>query len=509
MALMIEPSGPKKQPLMAEPKPSGAAKGFGIALVFVALLVWLPSMANLYDLGGSDAAGNAMAQGFAAIALILLWLLLAALALLAAAKGASPPAASLAALVLVPASGAAALEALDLLAKPETPPHNWPLLVPVVAPLLIALVSLTALLARPPIARTVSAVAWAGVLIVSAAILPLMESRRAADEATAAAVAAKDAAYAALPADAPLWALVPFLDTPNLYRRSDVIDRIRAMGRRQADAETMIDRGDFPLLVLREIDLDPTPALCEKTRALLMRQVRPLVLTESGSKPYGDVALQVDGAATAMEWLVGFSCSCDAESKAWEDMANGYRDPSFDVVRLRELRDPKALGRVLREDPPRFSMLGPQSHLKAWLKFTDDKELRDRALAGARALDHRTPDAVEMLNADEFTAARVLGYLPDLDLEATAPLCEAALKWLDQDFAHTYRPSADDPRSYRELLERLGEGGPFEELAWLAGHGCDAGTELDQADSLIRTYQDSPERSAMLARLAGLKHKPR
>ncbi len=379
---------------------------------------------------------------------------------------------------------------------------------PALAPPLIAVYSLTTLLAPVKGLRTASAIALGGVLIVSAAILPLMDSRRAADEKAEAAIAAMDAAYAKLPADAPLWALVPFLDTPNAFRRSEVISRIRAMARRQADAERMIDRGDFPLLILREIDLDPTAALCDKVRALLMRQVQPLIPKEPGTRPYGDIADQVDGAATAMDWLVGFGCPCDAESSAWEDMANAYRDPGSDVVRLRELRDPKALGRVLREDPPRFSMLGPQSHLKAWLKFTDDQALRERALAGARALDHRTSDAIEMLNADEFTAARVLAYLPDLDLEATQPLCTAAVKWLDRDFAQTYRPTADDPRPYRELLERLGEGGPFEELAWLAAHGCDAGNELDQADSLIRAYQDSPERTAMLAKLASLRHKP-
>jgi hypothetical protein len=105
---------------MAQPKASGAAQGVGIALAFAALLVWLPTIANLSDLGGSDAAGNAMAQGFGAIEVILLWLLLAALVLLAVAKGASTPAASLAAVFLVPVSGAAALEALDLLSKPET-----------------------------------------------------------------------------------------------------------------------------------------------------------------------------------------------------------------------------------------------------------------------------------------------------------------------------------------------------------------------------------------------------
>jgi hypothetical protein len=59
--------------------------------------------------------------------------------------------------------------------------------------------------------------------------------------------------------------------------------------------------------------------------------------------------------------------------------------------------------------------------LKAWLSFADDKSLREQALAGARKLDHRTSDAVEMLGADEYTAGALLEYLPILDLDATAP----------------------------------------------------------------------------------------
>src|SRR3954469_8145496 len=69
----------------------------------------------------------------------------------------------------------------------------------------------------------------------------------------------------------------------------------------------------------------------------------------------------------------------------------------FDVIELAQLRDPKALGRTLREYPARFSMLSPKSHLKAWLRYADDKALREQALAGARKLDHRTADAIEML----------------------------------------------------------------------------------------------------------------
>jgi hypothetical protein len=209
-----------------------------------------------------------------------------------------------------------------------------------------------------------------------------------------------------------------------------------------------------------------------------------------------------------MKWLVGYGCSCDAESQAWEAMAHGYRDTNFDVVELAELREPQALGRVLLQDPDRFSMLTPKAHLRAWLKFADDKELRERALDGARTLGHRTVDAVEMLNHDEFEAATVLSYMPALDLEATEPLCRASLKALYDRFTQVYRPRPDDPRSYDELLGRLGAGAPLTALQWLASHGCDTDAALSEAEELVRSYRDSPARTAMLASLGQLHRKP-
>ena len=73
-----------------------------------------------------------------------------------------------------------------------------------------------------------------------------------------------------------------------------------------------------------------------------------------------------------------------------------------------------------------------------------------------------------------------------------------------RELTQIYRPGSDDPRSYREFLGRLGNGGQLASLQWLAVHGCAVGAELDVAESLVRAYQDSPERGAMLARLAAL-----
>ena len=66
-----------------------------------------------------------------------------------------------------------------------------------------------------------------------------------------------------------------------------------------------------------------------------------------------------------------------------------------------------------------------------------------------------------------------------------------------------YRPKADDPRPYRELLGRLGRlASNLPRSIWLAGHGCDAEPELSEAEEAIRAYQDSPQRAAD-ARQAG------
>ena len=201
----------------------------------------------------------------------------------------------------------------------------------------------------------------------------------------------------------------------------------------------------------------------------------PLVIDKQDSRPYADIADEVDSALSAMRWLVGYGCSCDEESLAWEQMSSRYKDTSFDEVELKELREPQRLGQVLREYPEKFSMLNDRAHLKAWLNFADRDGLRLQAIAGARNLDHRNADAIEMLGSGrEHEAWTVLEYLPELDLEATPALCAAALAQLHRELKDVYRPTADNPLPYSEMLERMGTGEPLAALIWLAQHGCSA-----------------------------------
>src|SRR5260221_113528 len=87
---------------------------------------------------------------------------------------------------------------------------------------------------------------------------------------------------------------------------------------------------------------------------------------------------------------------------------------------------------------------------------------------------------------------------------ATSSGC-AARAVVQGDLAKVYRPGpGDPPRPYGELLDRLGAYEPLTALTWLAGHGCEAERELDDAEAVVLTYQDSPARAAMLATLRRL-----
>jgi len=346
------------------------------------------------------------------------------------------------------------------------------------------------------------------VLALSLSVVVMQSARDAVLQKKEAALAAWRAEVDATPADARLRRWTALLGR-GFYEEDRVVDKIRKLDRRQADAEAMLKRGDFPLADLNRFDLDPAPApaVCAGAKAELQAEVAPLVAAKPQARPYADVADKVDAAVAAMSWLVGYGCATDAESLAWQTMAEGYRDPSWSIHELANLRDPKALGRTLRDSPEKFLQLSPQARLWAWLSFADRPETHDAAIAGARQAPGRTDDAAQMLEDTNWGPGIyvLVAAIPSLDLDATPRLCAAELAQVrDDDLDKVYRPTVDDPRPYSELLERLGAGEPLTALQWLAGHGCDAEAELGEAEQVVRAYQDSPERRAMLASLATL-----
>ncbi|AXK82454.1 hypothetical protein DW352_19180 [Pseudolabrys taiwanensis] len=479
-------------------------------LSVIALLLWLLHVSMLDSLTGSDAAGNGMAQGFAAIAIILLWGLLALIALIAFVKGDMPGWAAVAAAVLIPVSGLVTFGVLGLMTEPQLAPYRWPLVIPAAMPPLVIAFCLWALLPGTHTyvpAPLAGGAAWGLVLLLCVAYLPMQRARDAAHAREAADLAKYEAALNAVPAGAPLWALTPFLDTRNYVKLDEVLARIRALPDRQAEAETMLARGDFPLAYLGRFDLDATPSLCEKARAQLRGRAAALTLAAPETKPFSDIAMEVDGAVAALRWLIDYDCAAMPEAEAWETMAKGYRDPRYAIYELRDLKDAKRLGRALYEDPEKFSQLTPRAHLKAWLKFADDQSTRTPAIAGAAKLDHRTADAIEILATDEFVARVLTENIGRLDLDPTPALCRAGLDNLRKQFAAVYRPKPDDPRPYDQLIGQLGRGDQFNALIWFASRGCDAGDALSEAAMLIKAYQLSPDGGLMLGRIEMLRKK--
>src|SRR5579863_2399950 len=191
------------------PRSAAVASAIAIALGSVVslliLLLWAFVLNSLTNLTGSDPAGNAMTQGFTALAIFVLWALLGGLAIIALVKGAMPLAAALAALILIPSSGWAANAALDLLVYPHIAPFYWPMIVPAAVPPLVVSFCFWTLLPVPALHRSVPAntaagIAWGAVLILSLAILPMRQVRDQVYAQQAAEQAKWDAAFASLPA---------------------------------------------------------------------------------------------------------------------------------------------------------------------------------------------------------------------------------------------------------------------------------------------------------------------
>jgi hypothetical protein len=491
---------------------SRGTRAAAIVLGTISLLLWMIVALQMSAFGTSDPAGNAMMAGFAGLGLILLWILLSILALITAKKGAIPAWARFA-MFLVPVSGVAAVMTLELLVRPATAPAGA-MLVPALLPPIIAAYCLWALFARPDaeLAKAISALAFGAIAVLSAAAVPLHSMRHATVTQQQHAETSRRAELERLAPDAPLAAHLPFLKDADQRITSDALARIKKLDRRQAEAEELIERDDFPLGQLVWFDLEVTPSLCEKVRAALRKRAEPLVPGAPGTKPYSQVAGDVRDAMSAMYWLTGYGCAVDAESLAWENLARAYRDPGYDVTLLAGMRDPARLGRKLREDPDKISQLGPETHLKAWLKFTDQAETREQVITGARKLDRRTAEAVEILNDMSIESShhfRLLRILPAIDLEATPALCAAAGKAIAPSIAGVYRPKPPDtPLYYYDLLSRLGVANPLATLVWLAEHGCDVQKTLRDAETAVLAYQDSPGRAAMLATLAKLQKAP-
>jgi len=312
----------------------------GAIVLALSVLVWLALLLMLAELNTSDAAGNGMTQGFAGVAVIALWVLMALLLVLSAFAGRMPAVAQMGALLLLPASGAAAFAAIEVAARMPGAGRPWPLIVPAFAPAIIIGFALWVAIpmwraaVSPAIASTM-----AGVTLSLLAVAPWPSFRRdhaaraehlarmntayrerRASEATAAQLVTRQRLeqlvqqLAEQPTpNARLWAFMEFLDADRVTR-AEAIEAIGTLPTRQADAEELLDANAWKVLYeLPNLSLVASPAICANARRFV-RQAADKFDDRTDAGPGRTLGYhRVDLYLPSLDWLVSRGCDLRAE----------------------------------------------------------------------------------------------------------------------------------------------------------------------------------------------------
>lgn len=270
--------------------------------------------------------------------ILLLWLVLLVLLIMVACRRVIKWPAAVLAIALVLLSFYAAIEAQQLLMMPADqpilpasappwplPPFRWPLIVPALIPSLVIGFGLWAttprLRVRVPI-RLAFGLTWSLVLVLTLAIFPMKEMQTKARFDFYTLWDQRSRAVLSMPADSPLWDWVKFLDVNS----AAVTSSVKRLARRQSDAEIMLDRGDFPLAYLGDLDLDPTSTICDKARGLIQRNVAARRTKLTAANPYSrDIEDEIDGEAWAMQWLASHGCDVSGERDSVISLALAYQ----------------------------------------------------------------------------------------------------------------------------------------------------------------------------------------
>jgi hypothetical protein len=322
----------------------GALPLLGLAcLLYLAMMhVIAPSHARELIQGG-EPASNAIQEAFdeliRGVLILLLWIVLAILLFLRGKGQKMPPQALVAAAILLPLSGVAAIYATDLYASYA----GWAIVVPALLPPLIALYAmwmrLPVLHAALP-AKIINAATWGAILVLTIAPLRLSvidkriyaagESERqrqreaylAANERQAQRneqnrerekTDAREPAIArfqALTSDSSLSDYLDALDSYTYYAPDEAgHDETPAKGRRiksrQADAVALLKEGRIRRMEeLWNLDIEATPAVCAAYRDALRHEAAEL---DPMSIDFARVNV-IGGQLPNLKWLVKEHC---------------------------------------------------------------------------------------------------------------------------------------------------------------------------------------------------------
>ena len=309
--------------MLTTPRQPQPAQIGTIVLFTLACLLYLGMFAILSDSNGADPATRGLGTAFASMFGFALWLVLAILLLLAAAAGAMPKWAGIAAVILLPLSGVAAFIA----ANTDGEKGGWPILVPLLIPLPIALYALWARLPalhRAMPAGIASAAAWGIVILLGAAPLArgtldalpdaardqrIAQDNRERQEKTQReeqeARGREEAKFAALNPDSPLRGYVEYLATGDSRFRQAVAGA-RQVKSRQSDIAGLLKDGRIVALQeMWRLDLAATPELCAAYGSALRTEASKINKTRSD---YLSVAMDLERQMPNIKWLGGVRC---------------------------------------------------------------------------------------------------------------------------------------------------------------------------------------------------------
>ena len=306
------------------PKPLGVALPVFLALTLLAWLWVLRSFTAWVGKGyaGTGDSNKIAAQAWSAAGVLAVWILLGALLLIAGSKDALPGPMGIAIWVVHLASLAGSLLAVFLLNKPQL---RWPLVGPVGAPLLIAAYVVWVCVAPRLTPGIADWSVCAAILVLSLpAVLPALQMIGEGDGSIEATPGPKLDAWMAKQREArrlrELDELSKIDDETTLSELQshvqpdspvlkEALEAMRKLPNRQADAIQLLrGKSSFILHFLGDIDLEPTPELCEAAKYYLREEAKPY---RQDPLEYVLYSALTEGVAS-IRWI-SEHCDCDAE----------------------------------------------------------------------------------------------------------------------------------------------------------------------------------------------------
>jgi hypothetical protein len=301
----------------------------------LALLAWLWMLRSFTSWVGKGYAGTGdsdkiAAQAWSAGGVLVAWIALAALLLIAGSRGALPGPIGVAIWVAHLASLGASILAVFLLNRPEL---RWPLAGPVGAPLLIAAYVVWVCIAPRVTPGIPDWSICAAILILSLPAVPsALQMIGEGDGSIDATPGPKLDAWMAkqrearrvreldelgkIDDDTTLSELQSHVqpDSPVL---KEALEAMRKLPNRQAEAVQLLrGKSSFILHFLGDIDVEPTPELCEAARSYLREPAKPY---REDPPEYVLYSALTEGVAS-IRWI-SEHCDCDAELAELEKTA--------------------------------------------------------------------------------------------------------------------------------------------------------------------------------------------